>query len=50
MSVEIGDWVEWKFCTKTAETELGRESKRWKALSSVVKYWAMVKRVGRTNQ
>jgi len=43
MSVEIGDWVEWKFCKKAAEIELGRERKKWKILSSVAKYWAMVK-------
>jgi hypothetical protein len=51
MSVVIVDWVEGKFFKKTAESELGKESRRGKILSSVAKYWAMVKeRVGRTNQ
>jgi hypothetical protein len=27
MSVETGDWVEWKFCKKAAEIELGRKTR-----------------------
>jgi hypothetical protein len=46
MSVEILDWVGGKFCKKAAENELGRESRRWKILSSVAKYWAVVKMSG----
>ena len=34
MSVEIVDWVVGKFCKKAAESELGREGRRGKILSS----------------
>ena len=46
MSVEIVDWVEGKFWKKAADSELGKESRIKKTLSSFSKYRAVVKKSG----
>lgn len=49
--MEIVDWVQGEFCKKAGESELGRQSRIEKILSSDAKYRAVVKkwerRVGR---